>query len=132
MKIKLMADYECFPLWNCDETLIGNINPAELPISSSTQEKLMQWSDIYDATLNTEDPLQSGFTNEKERWNFERMGFDLWIMLIKELPKDYTVLYFSNILVAVFDKPNQLPLSYYNNYLNSFHQIEQSISFITY
>lgn len=31
--IKLMADYDCFPLWKSSPGEVGNIDPEDLPIS---------------------------------------------------------------------------------------------------
>lgn len=38
-KIKLMADYDCYPVWDMDE--IGEIDPSELPLSKETIKRLM-------------------------------------------------------------------------------------------
>ncbi|KES16178.1 hypothetical protein GASC598I20_006050, partial [Gilliamella apicola SCGC AB-598-I20] len=34
-KIKLMADYECYPLWIDSDNEVGNIDPDSLLISDS-------------------------------------------------------------------------------------------------
>jgi len=31
--IKLMADYQCFPLWEASPGKVGNVDPNTLPIS---------------------------------------------------------------------------------------------------
>ncbi len=35
-RIKLMADYDCYPLWLDSDDEVGNIDPDVLPISDST------------------------------------------------------------------------------------------------
>ena len=43
-KIKLMADYQCFPLWDASQEGGGrNIDPDELPISLSLKARLNLW-----------------------------------------------------------------------------------------
>lgn len=56
--IKLMADYQCFPLWEASPGAVGNIDPKDLPISLSLQRELMVWAEKFDATLNMQDPAR--------------------------------------------------------------------------
>jgi hypothetical protein len=44
--IKVMADYECWPLWNGD-----NLDPDSLPLSTYLREQLAAWAERYDETL---------------------------------------------------------------------------------
>lgn len=37
--IKLMADYQCHPLWNMSPDEYGDIAPCELPISSGVSSE---------------------------------------------------------------------------------------------
>ena len=94
-KIKLMADYDCYPLWGIDE--IGEIDPSELPLSEETIKRLTKWKGIYDDILNWDDPAASDFTSEAERLAFEREGISLWQQLQKELGYEYTVYYKSEL-----------------------------------
>jgi hypothetical protein len=52
IKIKLMADYGCDPLWWADADKVGNIDPAKLPLSQETINHLRKWATAYNATLN--------------------------------------------------------------------------------
>ena len=38
IKIRLMADYFCYPLWHDDGINMGDIGPASLPISNELKE----------------------------------------------------------------------------------------------
>lgn len=41
LQIKLMADYDCRPLWGEGDHGPGNINPATLPLSGFSGEGLL-------------------------------------------------------------------------------------------
>ncbi|MEM7537877.1 MAG: hypothetical protein AAF639_37250 [Chloroflexota bacterium] len=49
--IKLIADYDCWPLWWSGDDKIGNINPNTLPLSGEAIERLTAWSETFDAQL---------------------------------------------------------------------------------
>ncbi|RZI56585.1 MAG: hypothetical protein EOP37_23695 [Rubrivivax sp.] len=80
-KLKLMADYQCFPLWGDGD----NIDPASLPISDRLCEDLMTWALAFDATLVMDDPLSSGFPTEVDELEFKREGHRLKERLQAEL-----------------------------------------------
>ncbi|MEG5163802.1 hypothetical protein QUB37_25810 [Microcoleus sp. AT3-A2] len=94
-RIKLMPDYSCYPLWNRDDG--GDIEPWELPLSEATIERLLNWQDIYDQTIDWDDPASAGFASEKEKRVFEREGISLWKQLQKELGDEYEIVYFSQL-----------------------------------
>ncbi len=100
-KIKLMADYGCWPLWGGGE--VGNLNPELLPLSAATQEALGKWAQAYDLTLNRSDPIRSGFETLEAASEFNVEGWRLWDCLRKELT-DFKVVYFDNELGEVFEE----------------------------
>ncbi len=91
IKIKLWADYGCYPIWGIDE--IDNIAPEELPLSSYTIQRLNTWQEAYDKTLNQEYPPLSNFPNLQAEIDFEREGLMLWEQLRLELAPNYEVFY---------------------------------------
>ena len=92
--LKLMADYECFPIWYSSDEGLENIDPELLPISTELKRKLREWSDKYDNTLNIDDPMLSGFRTEDEFYDFKREGEKLKEELSFELEKMYSIVYF--------------------------------------
>jgi hypothetical protein len=74
VRIKLMPDYDCSPLWWDNEPgKIGNIPPDELGLSEELAGDLWTWAGAFDATLNRDDPPKSGFSSvEAERGFYER------------------------------------------------------------
>ena len=93
-KIKLMADYQCYPLWEATEGEIGNIDPSSLPISESLVNDLLLWSKQYDSTLNNLDPLNSGFRSKKDELSFIEFGEKLRERLREELDAEYYIFLF--------------------------------------
>ena len=95
--VKLMADYECFPLWGMDVGQIGEIDPNWLPLSEETKRKLIDWGKKYDHTLNRSNPASSGFKSQEAEEHFEREGYRLWKELQVELGSQYRVYYHSSV-----------------------------------
>ncbi|KYC42210.1 hypothetical protein WA1_19695 [Scytonema hofmannii PCC 7110] len=100
-KIKLMADYGCYPLWWVDSEKVGDIDPATLPLSQETISRLEKWAEVYDAKLNWDDPASSSFLSNDAKDAFEEEGISLWKQLQKELASTYEVIYFSEKLRKV-------------------------------
>lgn len=92
-KIKLMADYECYPLWLNAGDEFGDINPDTLPISDHLKAELYLWSDEYNKTLNYNDPSLSGFENVQKEKEFKERGGCLQVKLQEELGEYYEVRY---------------------------------------
>ncbi len=57
-RIKLMPDYQCWPIWGVDG--IGNINPHTLPISQETVAHLEKWAAAFEEGFNWDDPASYG------------------------------------------------------------------------
>lgn len=108
-KIKLMVDYGCDPLWWDESDEVGDIDPATLPLSEDTIERLHRWAKAYDATLNWADPTDSlYFESADAEAAFESEGISLWKQLQKELAPNYEVLYFSDRLRKVLTHESEL------------------------
>lgn len=86
-----MADYQCFPLWEASQGLVGNIDPKELPISDELKLQLLKWAQVYDGTLNMDDPTCSGFQSDDEETQFKSLGNELGVRLQAELGIDFNV-----------------------------------------
>lgn len=83
--IKLMPDYECWPLWDMDN--LGDIDPKELLITETLQEKIENWAKKFDSILDWDDPGNSGgFVTEDEEKLFAEEGWVILEELRKELP----------------------------------------------
>ncbi|CAM3417695.1 CdiI immunity protein domain-containing protein [Bordetella sputigena] len=89
-KIKLMADYHCYPVWDLSGPY-RDIDPDELPISDNLKSRLMEWARTYDGILNMDDPAASDFETPEARRAFEACGRHLAEQLQKELGPDFLV-----------------------------------------
>ena len=89
--IKIMADYHCFPLWEASDDEIGNIDPSSLPLSQQLRDDLITWAQLYDQTLNLEDPMNSGFASSRAEDDFKAAGRDLAKRMRTELGGAYRV-----------------------------------------
>ena len=94
--IKVMADYQCSPLWLTGSNSGGNLSVYELPISDTLAGELWEWAGIYDSTLDWDDPRMSGFSSEEAGRRFVERGEELAKRLAAELGDSYVVSYFDN------------------------------------
>ena len=90
--LKLMPDYDCFPLWEVGSPEhSGDVDPNSLPISPALKTKLLEWARRFDRTLNRSDPVGSGFHDAEEEAQFWREGAALGELLRKEFGFGYSV-----------------------------------------
>lgn len=92
-----MADYQCFPIWGSFDGVEGNINPTVLTITDELKNLLSDWQAEYDATLNMQNPVQSGFGSEEAAIAFEKQGLLIWRLLSLQMGETYIVSYFSEL-----------------------------------
>jgi hypothetical protein len=94
MQIKIMADYECPPLWwdNMPQQ-VGPILPETLGLSDQLCADLWLWAAAFDATLVRDDPRLSGFATEAAEREFNERGKALVARVAGELGPAYSVKY---------------------------------------
>jgi hypothetical protein len=93
--LKLMTDYDAFPLWELFEDGVRNVSPDELPLSGELRAALVSWAAAYDGTLDPDDPALSGFASPAEEDAFEAEGRRLCQELQAQLGPAYQVVYYS-------------------------------------
>lgn len=106
-RLKLMPDYECWPLWGMAPDEAGNIDPASLPLGPETVAHLARWAEAYDAALDRDDPARSAFPSPEAQAAFEAEGLALWHDLQTELGEDYEVHYFSEATGTLHAPPTR-------------------------
>jgi hypothetical protein len=84
-RIKLMADYGCYPLWAMDDGKVGPFSPYYLFVSLELENDLWAWAAEFDMSLNAEDPTNSKWTEERHRQHIEQ-GLTLARRIKGELP----------------------------------------------
>jgi len=70
---------------------LGDFDPAQLPISQETLQRLLRWQEVYNSTYEDEYPYNASFPNEEAREIWGREGTRLWVQLTKELGSEYEV-----------------------------------------
>jgi hypothetical protein len=85
MRIKVMPDYECSPLWWDEPDRVGNIRPEDIGLSETLATDIWAWASIFDAALNDEDPRFSDFRSEAEAAEFHERGRLLTARIAAEL-----------------------------------------------
>ena len=91
-----MADYQCWPLWEADSGMVGNIDPESLPLSATTTDALNSWAKRFDSFLNFDSPIESRVVPSKEQQEFDAEARRLWATLQSELGAQFTVVYWEN------------------------------------
>jgi hypothetical protein len=95
MRIKIMPDYECAPLWwdggNPDK--MGEILPKTIGLSDDLCAALWAWAATYDATLIRDDPAKSSFQTDASERAFHAQGRELAKRVAEELGQTATVRY---------------------------------------
>jgi len=92
--IKVMADYECHPLWLTGAD-VGDISPADprLNLSAELTHRIATWAEQFDESLNYEDPIKSGFSTNEAEEEFAETGEEIAHDLARELGPTWRVLY---------------------------------------
>ena len=89
-RIKLMADYQCFPLWEYEEDGARDVDPESLPISPALKKDLIDWAERLDSSLDWSDP--GGTVWPPGFWTgFNERGAELAKRLQEELGPDVQV-----------------------------------------
>ena len=90
-KLRLMADYDCWPLWESKPDGLDNVDPGTLPISPELAAQLVKWSEDFDAILNRDDPRGSGFASPEAEEAWRWRGRLLAQRLRTEIGRDYEI-----------------------------------------
>ena len=86
--LKLMPDYECWPLWESGD----NIDPEGLPLSAELRARLAAWADAFDARLDWDDPGNSPPMEQSTEMAFLQEASRLVEDLQRELGPDWRIL----------------------------------------
>ncbi len=60
--VKVMAEYECHPLWALDHDTDGDFSPEKLGLSEALTRDLIAWGEAFSNSLNPDDPANSEWT----------------------------------------------------------------------
>ena len=99
--LRVLADYDCRPLWVFAPPRMENVDPAdpELGLSPALVGELNRWAGEYTATLDRDDPMASGFPSAAAQREFVARGRRLAEEARAELSPDWRVTYYDNELL---------------------------------
>lgn len=89
-RLKLMTDYDCWPLWDPDGP--DNVDPSSLNLSEKLIAELNAWAETFDSILNR-DTGEASFNSAEDERTFNETGKQLYAALQQELP-DVEIFYF--------------------------------------
>ena len=72
-RVRVLPDYGCWPTW----LPLLNVEPASLGLPGRLCDDLQRWADVFDGTLNHDDPASSGFATGLEEQLFVALGRSL-------------------------------------------------------
>jgi len=84
-RVRVMAEYQCFPIWRDEPTGVSNVAPAALGLSDRLASQLHLWAHRFDGTLNRADPDSSGFVDSASKDAFYADGLELARQMREEL-----------------------------------------------
>ncbi|MCX5195525.1 hypothetical protein OOK31_16700 [Streptomyces sp. NBC_00249] len=92
--IRVLADYECHPLWPGEN--VGDLSPhdPDLGLTPDLAARLDAWAAEFDAILCRDDPASSAFPTPEAELAFARTGEKLAVRLARELGPGWRVRYF--------------------------------------
>lgn len=77
-QFRLVADYHCHPTWRrTDDDGHENVAPRSLALPPQLAAELVCWAEVFDRTLDSADPMSSGFSTTIEHELFVRWGYSL-------------------------------------------------------
>jgi hypothetical protein len=94
--IKLMPDYQCYPLWHYRSPQVGCIDPRDVGVSESLVADLLAWAEEYDSHMNWSDPAAARWSAE-ETAAFDTRGRHLACRVAREIGSRYKVFYFDRV-----------------------------------
>jgi hypothetical protein len=84
-RIKVMADYQCDPLWALDEERYGCFSPDMIEMSPELREDLKAWALAFDSQYDCDDPA-AGLWDEAQHLAHAAEGRRLALRLKRERP----------------------------------------------
>lgn len=99
-RVRLMAEYECHPIWLSSFGNTENVAADSLSISQPLASSINEWAESYEATHRPGDPISSGFEDRASERAFAGAGASLAARLQEELGEAYSVTYFNALSSA--------------------------------
>ena len=99
--LKINAEYQCSPIWvSEDGEIYNNLNIEESPFDSNLKKVLLEWSNLFDKTLNQNYPPDSGFNSVNEEVEFEKHGLEIWKLIFDGYNDIYSFVQYRSYLLS--------------------------------
>lgn len=92
-KLRMMLEYQAYPLWIVHEDGLENIEAHSVDILSALADSIEAWGDHFEATYLADDPGSSDFSSTEEEKAFLDEGIRLFEALKSECSGKYAVEY---------------------------------------
>lgn len=94
MNVRVLAEFECWPIWMTTPTQPDdNVDPQDLPISRELADELTSWDEEFQAIYDRDVPQDSDFPSDQKRAEWLERGEALARRLHEELGPDVEVTY---------------------------------------
>jgi hypothetical protein len=93
-RIRVLADYDCWPTWVDTGDFFDDVDPKTLPVSVELADALLEWADEYDTILVRDNPGESAFRTPEHKARWVKQGRVLAGQVAKELGDSTQVIYF--------------------------------------
>jgi len=95
-EIKIMPEYECSPIWiSKNGQVFENVAIKFFNLNDELKKEVINWDNLYQSTLDSDYPPDSGFKNVKEEETFEKLGIVVWKKINEVYKSSYKVTYYS-------------------------------------
>ena len=104
--IKISPEYGCFPIWTGDGD-IYRYNEDIVIENTAIYNRLDEWNDVFQRTLDNSYPPDSRFESAQQLYNFETEGLAIWQHILSNFP-NYKVVYESIVFDKLYENPESL------------------------
>lgn len=77
IRLRVLAEYECWPLWQEVRNGVRNLAPEDLGLPESLASGFHAWARKYEETFDPTYPMNSGFADVASENEFYAQGLEL-------------------------------------------------------
>lgn len=90
-RLRLSAEYFCFPVWEVYDGGVQDIDPQTLPVSDQLKCDLVEWQKLHQSSYNDEYPPDSQFLTKDDELKFRQQRLVLCKRLKHELGEQFDI-----------------------------------------
>lgn len=95
--LKIMPEYGCDPLWESNDGIVYEyLDIHDSYFDNKLKQSILEWSSIYQSTLNQDYPPDSAFITIEDELIFELEGLRIWDAIVQNYSDKYfKIIYYS-------------------------------------